>query len=317
MIKILAKLIRRKAAQISIYHNFVIPPYGGGNQFLLALRKEFYKKGISVVNNKITNKTKSCLLNSFNFDFNNFRPLKKRDYRIIHRIDGPISIYRGKEEGIDREIWNVNQELADFTIFQSYYSLHKHIELGLEFRNAEVIMNATDSNIFNSKDRISFFGDRKIRLISSSWSDNPNKGVETYAYLDRHLDWSRYEYTFVGRIAIPPKNIKLIPPVHSKKLADILRNHDIYITASRYDPCSNALIEALACGLPALYLNSGGHPEIVKQGGLSFDFPDEIPEMLNKLVDEYTERQSLISLPTITEVADQYLSIMGVNLSKA
>jgi glycosyltransferase involved in cell wall biosynthesis len=278
----------------------------------MALRDDFLRRGLSVINNKITKKTRGCLFNSFNFNTQLLRKLKRDNCRMVHRIDGPLSIYRGKEEGIDREIWKINQELADYTIFQSNYSLQKHLELNLEFKNVNVIMNAVDPIIFYSKGQINFNCGRKIRLISTSWSDNPNKGMETYAYLERHLDWSKYEYTFVGRIAISFKNIKLIPPVHSTKLADILRDHDIYIAASRNDPCSNALIEALACGLPALYLNSGGHPEIVRQGGLFFNFPNEVPELLNKMIFEFTKRQSLISLPTISEIADRYLSVLGM-----
>ena len=37
------------------------------------------------------------------------------------------------------------------------------------------------------------------------------------------------------------------------QLAELLRAHDVYLAPSRDDPCSNALLEALACGLPAAY----------------------------------------------------------------
>ena len=45
-----------------------------------------------------------------------------------------------------------------------------------------------------------FERNRKVRLISTSWSDNPRKARATYEWIDRHLDWSRYEYSFVGRV---------------------------------------------------------------------------------------------------------------------
>ena len=53
--------------------------------------------------------------------------------------------------------------------------------------------------------------------------------------------------------------------------------------ASRDDPCSNALLEALACGLPAAYLRSGGHPELVGEAGIGFDEPEELPAVLARL----------------------------------
>jgi glycosyltransferase involved in cell wall biosynthesis len=38
---------------------------------------------------------------------------------------------------------------------------------------------------------------------------------------------------------------------------------DAYLTTKHNDPCPNAVIEALACGLPVLYSESGGVPELV------------------------------------------------------
>jgi len=90
----------------------------------------------------------------------------------------------------------------------------------------------------------------------------------------------------------------------------MLKSHDIYITASRNDPCSNALIEALACGLPALYLNDGGHPELVRAGGLPFNHEEEILPQLEKLVENYESFQRLITVPSLDSVAQKYLSII-------
>jgi glycosyltransferase involved in cell wall biosynthesis len=93
-------------------------------------------------------------------------------------------------------------------------------------------------------------------------------------------------------------------------LAEILRNNDVYITASRNDPCSNALIEAMACGLPALYLNDGGHPELVGSGGLPFEDEEEILPQLETLVEQYESFQRLIAVPRMEDVADKYLTLV-------
>ena len=53
---------------------------------------------------------------------------------MVHRVDGPIGVYRGFDDGTDRHIVELNRELADATVFQSRYSLDKHRELGLELR---------------------------------------------------------------------------------------------------------------------------------------------------------------------------------------
>lgn len=307
---------RSRRFDISLFHEFAPPPAGGGHQFMRALWSEFEKRGFRVEGNTISRTTRACLFNSFNFDASRLRAFRRDGCRMVHRVDGPIGVYRGFDDGTDRRIEEVNRELADATIFQSRYSLQKHQELGLVFKNPVVIANTPDPAIFFSADRAPLDAGRKIRLISVSWSDNVNKGAPVYQWLDDHLDWSRYEYTFVGRSPVTFRNIRMIAPVASEALARELRSHDIYITASRNDPCSNSLLEALACGLPAIALNSGGHPELIGQAGLIFDTPDEIPALLHRLTLDFARFQSAIQLPPLDVVARQYLAVLGLPARK-
>jgi len=301
-----------RQADVSVFYEFHRPPYGGGNQFMRALWGEFERRGLKLGNNTISHTTRACLFNSYNFNFERLRRLYRDGCRMVHRVDGPLGVYRGWDENSDYRIWQINQELAEATIFQSRYSLQKHLELGLEFKSPHIIMNAADPQIFHSHGRVGFDRQRKVRLISISWSANLNKGTPIYKWIEEHLDWSRFEYAFVGNSPIQFERIRMVPPVPSQKLAAILRQHDIFIIASRHDPCSNALIEALSCGLPAIYLRSGGHPEIVGEAGFGFTDEEEIPELLDRLVTGYKDRQVRISLPTLTEVADRYLDVMGI-----
>jgi glycosyltransferase involved in cell wall biosynthesis len=102
----------------------------------------------------------------------------------------------------------------------------------------------------------------------------------------------------------------MISAVDSYRMAELFRGHDIYITASKNDPCSNSLIEALTCGLPAIYLQSGGHPEIVKQAGAGFEAAEQIPGLLEQVADQYAIFQSRITVPSIKEVSEQYLKVL-------
>lgn len=311
---LLADLLRARGREfdVSIFHEFAPPPAGGGHQFMRAIWAGMEKHGLRVEGNTISRTTRACLFNSFNFDAARLKAFRRTGCRMIHRVDGPIAVYRGFDDGTDRRIAAINDDLADATIFQSRYSLLKHNELGLVFRNPVVIPNATDPSIFHPAGRIPFSGNRKIRLISVSWSDNINKGAPVYQWLDEHLDWSRYEYTFIGRSPVAFNNIRMITPLASNELACELRAHDLYITASRNDPCSNSLLEALACGLPALYLNSGGHPEIAGHAGLPFSEPAEIPPLLERLATSYGTFQSAIHVPDIGTVTRQYLAALGL-----
>lgn len=301
---------------IVFFHEFHKPPYGGGNQFLLALKKELESRGYKVGVNRCGSKTKVCLFNSFNFNFKALEKIaRKKKVKMIHRVDGPISPYRGEDDGTDKRICEINNKLADATIFQSLYSLKKHEELGLYFKNSTIIHNAVDGAIFNQEGRASFpKGERKIRIIAASWSDNPRKGGPVYKWLDDQLDWNKYEFTFVGRTKETFKNIKHLEALPSEDLAKILKQHDIYITASENDPCSNSVVEALACGLPVVYLNSGGHPELVGQGGLAFDKKEDIVGKVEEISKNYGAYKNNIRTLSIAEVADKYLEVLGYKL---
>jgi glycosyltransferase involved in cell wall biosynthesis len=302
---------RRGRADVAVFHEFAPPPYGGGNQFLLALIGELERRGLSVEVNRISGSTPACVFNSFNFDFARLRRFGRRGARMVHRVDGPIAAYRGFDDGTDRRIVELNAELADATVVQSVYSLEQHRELGLELANPTVIHNTVDPSIFHPPARRETLVGRRVRLIAASWSDNPRKGADVLAWLDQNLDWDRYEMTFAGRSAVAFDRIRTIGAVPSEEVADQLRAHDIFVAGSLDDPCSNAVLEALACGLPVVYRNSGGHPELVEGGGLPFTEPEELPGVLDRLVSELEVRRRAIHVLALEEVADRYLEVLS------
>jgi glycosyltransferase involved in cell wall biosynthesis len=301
---------RRDRADLGVFQQFFAPPYGGGNQFLLALVGELRRRSLEVEVNRLSGGTPACLYNSFNFDFSRLRRFARNDARMVHRIDGPIGAYRGFDDGTDRRVIEVNRELADATIVQSRYSLEKHRELGLELRDPVVIANAVDPRIFHRPESAEPLAGRRLRVIATSWSDNPRKGGEILEWLDRNLDTDSYEFTFAGRTERKFERVRVVPPIPSEPLADLLRSHDVYLAPSKDDPCSNALLEALACGLPAAFRRSGGHPELVGEAGIGFDDAEELPAVLARLAVEIEQRRAAIRVPTLADVADRYLEVL-------
>jgi glycosyltransferase involved in cell wall biosynthesis len=305
-------LSRRDAADLALFHDFEPSPSGGGHQFLRALVAELGNRGLVVEQGRLSGGTRACLFNSFNFDFRRLRRFKREDCRFVHRVDGPIGAYRGFDDGTDARIATLNAELADATILQSAYSLAKHAELGIELRDPVVVPNAVDRSIFHPRAEREPLGDRPLRVIASSWSTNPRKGADVFSWLDANLDSSKYLVTFVGQVAVPLRRVRQVGPLDSRGVAELLREHDVYLAASRDDPCSNALLEALACGLPAAYLDSGGHPELVGEAGLPFHEPEELPDVLERLRDGLDVFRARIVVTSIAAVADRYASVLGV-----
>jgi glycosyltransferase involved in cell wall biosynthesis len=70
------------------------------------------------------------------------------------------------------------------------------------------------------------------------------------------------------------------------------------------------LLEALACGLPAAFRRSGGHPELVGEAGIGFDDAEEVPDVLARLSRELEERRAAIGIASLREVADRYVELL-------
>ena len=277
---------------------------------MLGLKKAFLKLGVNVRENELDERIDAYILNSIHFDVDRFLEFSKKNrLNVVHRIDGPIHLIRGYDREKDELCFELNQKFASSTVLQSTWTYQRIVDMGYKPIQPVIINNAVDGDIFHPNGRIDFSRNRKIKLISTSWSNNPRKGGPLYKWIENNLDWSQFEYTFVGNVSEKFQQIKHVPPVPSAELAGLLRNHDIYITASKNDPCSNALIEALSCGLPAIYYEDGGHPELVKAGGLAFRTEEEILTQLDDMVENYETFQNLISVSKLEDVAANYLFV--------
>ena len=129
---------------IGIFHVFRKPPWGGGNQFLMALVKEFRRRKIKVVENAIVPGVKIYMANAVTFKVDPFREAFQKSgkkLKLVHRLDGPYYSarynkdprkeaslpYRARED--DRVYW-INNEFACASIFQSKWSYDMNKMLG-------------------------------------------------------------------------------------------------------------------------------------------------------------------------------------------
>ena len=69
-----------------------------------------------------------------------------------------------------------------------------------------------------------------------------------------------FEFYYIGNHnnSYKPTSTNLISPACGKKLGELLRQFDVYVTASRWEPGGMHHIEAASCGLPILFHEEGG-----------------------------------------------------------
>ena len=291
--------------KIHILYDNKDSPWGGGNQFLTALKRAFTKLCVYADDPALA---EVILVNSHH-KLRRCVWIKQRwpNKIIVHRINGPVSLIRGRDQEIDRIIALFSKTLADGIVFQSIWCRAKNKNLfGISAKYETVIKNAADNDIFSAKKKRKIGHDQRTKLIASSWSANPRKGFEIYRYLDDNLDFRKYKMVFVGNSPLKFRNIEMMKPVKVSRLASILRDNDIFVTASRNDPCSNSVIEALACHLPVVAVNDGGHPELVQQGGAIFRSEEDVIQAIEKVATNYEYYQSQIPCFSINVVARRY-----------
>ncbi len=296
--------------KVNILFKLKDSPTGGGNQFLKSLKQYLQSAAVYEYN---VQKADVILINSYQYiDTAAKIKLEYNDKLFVHRIDGPIRLYNKKSDRRDFVTNIANHLIADATIFQSGWSRDENHQLGLKKNRFEtVITNAPDPLIFNRQGKEAFSADRKMRLIAASWSSNWNKGFGVYQWLDEHLDFDKYEMTFVGNSPVSFKNIINKPPLNSIELAFELKKNDVFIFASPMEACSNSLLEALHCGLPVIATNSSSNPELVAKAGEVFVQPDEIPRLLDKIANHYDNYQAVINMPSVDEVGKQYYDFIN------
>jgi glycosyltransferase involved in cell wall biosynthesis len=288
--------------KINIFFGFKDCAWGGANQFLKSLKNTFVNEGLY---SDDVERADIILFNSHQHA-DDIMALKKRfpSKLFVHRVDGPTRLYNNMADGRDAIVYDLNRQIADATVFQSEWSKNQNFNMGLnDDKPNTVILNAADPLIFHQKGEP--IDDNLVRIISTSFSSNINKGFLLYKRLDNILDYGKYKYTFVGNSPIDFRNIKSVGPKNPTEISSFLNKSDIYITASKNDPCSNSLIEALSCGLCCFALKSGGHPEILQHDD-AFLY-DNAEDLVEKMRHRSLKTKNMPP-PSIKDTVVQYLN---------
>lgn len=239
------------------------------------------------------------------------------------------NINTSREHKIITNISSIDYFIFNSNFIKSYY-FEKLKEKNITIDNSKctVITNGCDENIFkNEPKQIDI--NKPVKILSHHWSNNINKGYETYYNLwkyGKNNKDKKIEFVFIGK-NVPDmfKEVEIIGPYVREELSSEINKTHIYITDSRYDSCPNHVLEALSCGLPVLYSNcEGGARELCMMSELEvgeiYNNFDELLVKIDKIRNNYDYYRNNISqckyLYEIKYCVNRYYNVFTKNIFK-
>lgn len=286
--------------KISIGSKIVEGPWGGGNLFAINLANYLINLGHDVIFDLSESDIDLILLTdprSRSESSSTFNHVEIEKY--IKYINPNTTVIQRINECDERKnTQNINKfyldasNVADHVVFVSEWLRNIYVNCGMDKKKTSVIYAGANSNIFN-KDGFRKFQDHEIiNIVTHHWSAHVNKGFEIYKKIDDMLlspKWKdRIQFTYIGNVSDDYRfnKTKLINPLAGDELAKEIKKHHIYVTGSINEPSGNHHIEAAQCGLPVMYIDSGGIPEYCNDFGLSFN-KNNFEEQLEHMIKNY------------------------------
>ena len=290
--------------KISIGSKIVEGPWGGGNLFVKNLSQYLIGNGHKVIYDLSEPDIDLILLtdprsrkessSSFNhIEINRYKEHVNRNVKVIQRINECDE--RKDTENIN-EFYLEASNSADHVVFVSSWLENIYLNLGMEMKKTSVILSGSNTDIFNPINADFLKKGMPVRLLTHHWSSHKNKGFEIYKLIDDLIETKKWkdklEFTYIGNVSPDYKfnNSNILKPLAGEELASEIRKHHIYITASINEPSGNHHIEAAQCGLPILYIDSGGIPEYCEGFGISFN--DDFEKKLEIIISEYDKHKN-------------------------
>lgn len=244
---------------------------------------------------------------------------KNPDVKIIHRIN---ECDQRKNTNFMDDLLREANSFADYTVFISEWLRDYFVKSWFDPQLAHsVIYNGADASVFHPVGGSVFRENQPLRIVTHHWADNPMKGFPVYEILDRMIadgDIKNAELWIIGRwpLNIEWQSAKLFPPASGHKLADLLRQCHLYITASLWEPCGMHHVEGAQCGLPLLaHADGGGIVEAAAKYG--YVFRDDLKECIQSARCNYRHLRERVfaNIPSGIAMACGYVRIVQMLLA--
>jgi len=152
---------------------------------------------------------------------------------------------------------------SDIVVLVDNVSMEKYLKLGGREEKARVISNAVNVNLFSQY--VKDFSEKSNVVVYVSRS-SPHKNIVDFIQVIKILNErdSSIEGLLIGigeRESLPYEFVKVIP--FTSNTIEQLSKAKVFLSTSRYETNTIAVLEALACGVPCVLTNVGSHEEII------------------------------------------------------
>lgn len=282
--------------KVSIGMNLQPGPWGGGNQFGQALLDYLKRRGVSVSFDLRDLDLDIIMLIEPRLNLKSSAYSDKEIFKYLHKVNRrTIVVHRVNEcderkgtKGVNELLMRANA-CADHTVFISGWLRDVFLGQGLKTKEYSVVLNGANRDVFNARGYKRWTSTGKMWLVTHHWGGGRLKGFDIYERLDNLLSDPRFVdrlgFTYIGNLpqGFLFTNARYIEPLSGVELANTIRSHHVYLTASENEPAGMHHIEGAMCGLPVLYRESGALPEYCDGFGVSFTaetFEQRLQEMM-------------------------------------
>ena len=282
----------RSPINLGILYNITAKPWGGVNSFFRNFNKFAEVDNRVIISNNLSDADVILTVGHYSgpgevmkkwqlknisrgLSLDSFlgRIIGRGKKKLIFRLNGLRRIYAPEVSKADDPLIE-NLQLADSAVFQSTFSKNSFINENIYFpEKHNIILNGANSNNFYP-DESSELNSKRLRIVSNSWSINQNKG---FSFIAEFSKLDKVQVLHIGKWPehIHLEKVKLLGVMDEKKIGRKLRKADFLLFPSKNEACSNVVVEALASGLPVLYHDSGGTPELCQKGRFGLPLPED------------------------------------------